>query len=182
MDWCVRRAQGGGSPAGLRGPDHRVDGPHDLHSGARQHKRRNNAGTGICTRKKDQRVAGNVVYIRHAETYRDKTEDTWLGIRTGRRKNKITFDAARLRKQYLGDRQNCDRNKDRGGEDSGRHGRGGLETGRDGELLINRHKTQRPPPGITDVTWNGAELKIIEGMAVLGFRLNPAGTDTDIRK
>ena len=54
--------------------------------------------------------------------------------------------------------------------------------GGEGELLINRHITQRPPPGITEVTWNGAELNIVEGMKVLGFRLNSAGTETDIRK
>ena len=58
----------------------------------------------------------------------------------------------------------------------------GWTLGGDGELLINPHITQRPPPGIKDVTWNGEELKIVEGMKVLGFRLNPAGTDTDIRK
>ena len=52
----------------------------------------------------------------------------------------------------------------------------------DGELLINRHVTQRPPPGVDKVTWNGAELKIVEGMKVLGFRLHAAGTDTDIRR
>ena len=58
----------------------------------------------------------------------------------------------------------------------------GWKLGGDGELLTNRHITQRPPPGIKDVTWNGADLKIVEGMKVLGFRLNQAGTDTDIRK
>ena len=58
----------------------------------------------------------------------------------------------------------------------------GWKLGGDGELLINRHVTQRPPPGINSVKWNEAELQIVEGMEVLGFRLNAAGTDTDIRR
>ena len=56
----------------------------------------------------------------------------------------------------------------------------GWKLGGDGELLINRHVTQRPPPGLNSVQWNGADLQIVEGMKVLGFRLNAAGTDTDI--
>ena len=58
----------------------------------------------------------------------------------------------------------------------------GWKLGGDGELLINRHVTQRPPPGVDKVTWNGADLKIVEGMEVLGFRLNAAGTDTETRR
>ena len=60
--------QEGGPPAYLRSIDKGVPGSYDLHSRARQHKRRGCTGTRTCTRKEDQRLVGNIMHFRHTET------------------------------------------------------------------------------------------------------------------
>ena len=171
-----------GAAADMRDATKGIDDPNDVHCGKRQQKRRNTAGKGIGTRATNKRASGKKVHLRHFETNRSIPEKTKLGIPTGSRACDGTTDIDGLRGQHLDNRKNSTGDTDSCGRNRGRNEDSRLETGRDGELLINKHVTQRPPPGLNSIHWNGADLQIVEGMKVLGFRLNAAGTDTEIRR
>ena len=134
-----------------------IDGSYDVHSGKGQHKRRYITRKRAGARQEDDRLAGQVVYSGHLETYRSRLEITRLGIRYRGRWDEGTPDTDGLCRQHMGDWQNSNGDKDRGRKTCGWHGRGRLETGRGWGTADQqtRHAEATAESGQGDLEWSG---------------------------